>query len=652
MTAQALTSLAILKVQWDERGHDYVDNFVPFLAEALRKSPTDVVSIEELQQQLRDLFRLNIPQGAIQTLLKRAERRKFVRRDRGVFIRIVAALPSDFGVATEDAARQQRALLARFVTFARDKHGVEWSEDQAEGALIAQLQLAAVPLLASASTGVAVPAAEDTTQLDIFLASSFIVHLDRDDPEGFRFLETVVKGYTLAAALFLPDIGKARQRFSNLTVFVDTRLILRAMGLEGDRFRTASVELLNLLYHMNVSLACFTVTFDEITGILDAAQHALRDPRHNTKQGLFAVYERLVETGTRASDVEFMIANLEKILRTLHIKVRPVPEHKVALGISEGRLDEALVRAMPGQRLEAKRHDIDCISAIHRLREARLSHDIENCRFVFVTTNTALARATSEFFAREYERLATPLCVTDHTMATLAWVKNPGLANDLSVHEFIAECYAALNPGNELWRKYCDEISKLQVSGEITADDYHLLRFSTVARAALLDATRGDPDAFATGTVPEILEHARANARRDVEAQLGREHAALGVAEQEVLRLREEQARRNASQLERVNGIGRGIAKLAGWLVYFAISGSVALLAIYGIAPKFLLSFQDGAELAFWGILVLGGIVTVAVVAEGGSVRAVARRIEGAVCSWAVRHVARWLAIDVDGKNL
>ena len=39
-----LTSLAILKVNWEERREDYLDNFIPFVREALRGLETEEVS--------------------------------------------------------------------------------------------------------------------------------------------------------------------------------------------------------------------------------------------------------------------------------------------------------------------------------------------------------------------------------------------------------------------------------------------------------------------------------------------------------------------------------------------------------------------------------------------------------------------------------
>jgi hypothetical protein len=64
-----LTSLAILKVNWDTSGHDYADNFLPFVLEAIYALPHPEISVAAVQRTIRDDFGLIIPQGALNTLL-------------------------------------------------------------------------------------------------------------------------------------------------------------------------------------------------------------------------------------------------------------------------------------------------------------------------------------------------------------------------------------------------------------------------------------------------------------------------------------------------------------------------------------------------------------------------------------------------------
>jgi hypothetical protein len=73
VSSQALTSLAILTVNWD-RGHDTIESFVPLVAECIRKGGDEPVSAVELQQRVVDEFGLKIPLGALQAIVGRCYR--------------------------------------------------------------------------------------------------------------------------------------------------------------------------------------------------------------------------------------------------------------------------------------------------------------------------------------------------------------------------------------------------------------------------------------------------------------------------------------------------------------------------------------------------------------------------------------------------
>ena len=71
VVAPTISSLALLKVSYDRQHKDYFDNFVSMVAECLRRSAEDVVSLPDLQADLRKQFGLSLPQNAIRTVLKR-----------------------------------------------------------------------------------------------------------------------------------------------------------------------------------------------------------------------------------------------------------------------------------------------------------------------------------------------------------------------------------------------------------------------------------------------------------------------------------------------------------------------------------------------------------------------------------------------------
>lgn len=644
MREESLTSLAILKVNWDDKGHDYVENFVPFVVEALKAAPQDQISVTEVQVYIRQNFGLLIPQGALNTLLRRAERRGYVRWEHRVCVRNNTSLDSNFERTRSNVRRQQEALISKLIQYCQDQHGITWSLAESEEALLSHLQNACIPILIASVDGCAIPLSQRKVPHAEYVISAFVIHLHKSDPEGFTFLETVLKGSMLANALILPDISKTNKKFKNLSVYLDTKVILRALGLEGENLQAYCEEFLALLYESNINLYCFDITLDELRGILDAAQCALKDTNFVARSG-FLVYEHFVSKGLRASDVELIIADLERSIKKLHVRVKASPPHAVELGLNEEHLSKIIKEELPFQRLEAQRHDIDCLTAIHRLRKAQVRSEIETCDYVFVTTNNSLATASAKFCAEEYERSTVPLCVNDYTLATLAWVKNPTIAADFSRNRLIADSYAALQPSSQLWKKYSDEISRLQKRGGITEDDYHLLRFSIVARNALLQATLGSPDAFTEGTVPEILEAARADARREAEQELARKSGELKVAEERAVTAEsalKEQARKQRCRIKEIgNAVGIGVR----W-VFSLIILCLNVIGILATVP----STPPQLPADWLGVVVPVAIAVMLIftawnLASGGVVRALARIVETWSSQFTQRVICRLLRI-------
>src|SRR4051812_36430276 len=88
---RAVATLAIIKVNWDEH-QDYIANFIPLVASAIRSADSDEVSIPEVQSQIQSDFGLTLPQGALRTILNRAARDGLVRREHGIYRRNEDAL--------------------------------------------------------------------------------------------------------------------------------------------------------------------------------------------------------------------------------------------------------------------------------------------------------------------------------------------------------------------------------------------------------------------------------------------------------------------------------------------------------------------------------------------------------------------------------
>ena len=448
-----LVSVAILKVNWDH-GHDYIENFVPFVAECIRLSSSPVISLEELQQCMKQSFGLEVPQFALKTILKRVSKRGFIRRHHNLYHRIDSAFDNwDFSQKKKRVLAEYEVLIGELMEFSQTKYGVYLTKNEAAEILDRYIRRHSLEIISEFDK-----AGKENVK-ENFILSDFVFYLREENPKYFKFLEDIIKGRMLADVLFFEDLGKIEQRLSNVKVYFDTTFLLRACGYSYDYYTKPCVELLELLYELGARFACFEHTYHEMEDILRGDAERLRYP-YLPAYG--ETYQYFYEKGIKPSDVELFIARLPKTLENLCIKIKKKPAHQMSLGLNEEKLERILQDEVGYRNRKALLRDIDSLTAIYRLREGRTTLPFERYRAIFVTTNTALARASLIFFNEEIGVSKTPICLPAYIMATLAWLKKPQKAPDLPQSVVIADCYAALSPSDALWMKYLEEVENLK----------------------------------------------------------------------------------------------------------------------------------------------------------------------------------------------
>jgi hypothetical protein len=547
----ALTSLAILKVNHDQN-RDYISNFVPFVAQVIRDARQDEISLPEVQKGVREEFALKMPQGALNTILHRTCKLGYVEKGRGIYRRNATKLAGlDLGSVRSRVKRQQLALLKDLTEFAIEDYGVDWGVGEAERALLGYLSTRGTAILTAAVDGSAIdaPVPVDNSGL---IVNAFVAEAAESKPNAFEFLLTLVKGSMLADVLYLPGTFEgANRKFGETEFFLDTGFVLRAIGYSSPEASEPARELLALLEKQSVRLRMFEHSRDEALAVMDYGARALTP---GSQLSLSRPSEFLRSEGWTASDVEEFIAKVPLKLSALGIEVVAKPRYQRCLGIDEAGLEQKLKEELPEQRSEARRRDVDSLAAISRVRRGEASHDLENCGAVLVTTNGALVSVGVEFFRGQGSHKAVSPVIHAHDLTWIAWLKLPTAAPDLPRLQVIADSFAALNPPEELWRKYTTQIARLREHGEVSDEDFHILRYSIEARRALQSQTLGDADVFTEGSVPEILAAARTEITAELRRELERERAAGArqvAHDQEVLaaerRARAEEAARRAA---------------------------------------------------------------------------------------------------------
>lgn len=379
-------------------------------------------------------------------------------------------------------------------------------------------------------------------------------------------------------------------------VYLDTSVIIYSAGFAGPNRAAPCLELIKLLVDYGAELCCFQNTYDEVCGILDACAARLRTK--NLKDAYGPSIEYFIQSRKTSSDVELMIARLPQKLRNFGIAIDQKPPYENKYQIDEQGFEEALENEIHYSNPKARVHDVDCISAIARIRRGRESLFPETSWALFVTTNSALAKITRDVFPPKSSPGFVAYCITDYALGNLLWLKNPIKAPDLPRRRLIADAYAAMQPSEHLWKRYLIEISILEEDGTISADDYYLLRYSMAAKSALMDLTQGDENVFSEGNIQEILEIAKENIKTDLKKELEKEVDKRQSAEKQVASFQELQLIQRNKLHSKANKLAKIVKRTASFLLLVLIIVGIILTFPWNLPHfttgwlKYLLSFS------------------------------------------------------------
>lgn len=144
--------------------------------------------------------------------------------------------------------------------------------------------------------------------------------------------------------------------------------------------------------------------------------------------------------------------------------------------------------------------------------------------------------------------------------------------------KLLSHAFAALEPDEEVWEKYIEELDRLKENDIITAEDHLYFRSSEGIGRALADATMNDPEVFTEATVEEIRkrreQEIRAEAEEEKEKQKQRAEREEKRAEEEAKRRRQQEeraqkeerrAKREQQRRRQREKRDRKRARCAGW---------------------------------------------------------------------------------------
>ena len=599
---KTISGLAMLTANLDSH-RDYLDTFLPIIGQTILELKPKIISTQELQAKVSSEFGMQIPQNALKMLLNRAHNKGYLKKEGDAYVPIYNKLASlNFETLRNDVQRQQNAAVQKLIDFARKQHNIIISRDEGERALLDFIRQNDIDLLhCSIATGTAPLLQETQSSRKItFIINSFVINVFENDPEGFKYIDTLIKGTFLSHYLVFPDLDKVQKRFLKTEMFFDTSFIIRALGYEGSRFATPCIELLDLLYEEGAVSKCFRDTRNEVYNIMFACMSAIKT---GTLEEGGPAYHYFYDNGYSPSQIELELALLDRNLSNLGIRIVDKPPIETKVQIDEQKLDEYLQneRSYWRENERPRIHDVTSLSSVYRIRQGHEFTHIEESLALFVTPNVGLCRVGSRFFIQEHymQTSSVPIAITDYALTSIIWIKRPINQPNLPQQYVIAQCYAAIEPDAKLWKNYMTIVSRLKDIKTISPDDYYLLRYSQVAHNEMMGLTLGDEQAITEGTALEILDRVKEGIRQKDLALLAeerqrsqqketahlREISQVTNQKEDAIKMALLEKEQHSMKIQRLTSnleqIARRWAKLLSWVIFSLLLAFVTAGVLY-----------------------------------------------------------------------
>ena len=636
MSSATLTSLAMLKVNVDQ-GRDYLDYLRPFILQVLCDHKPNPVTDAVVRDYIRNDFGLEIPERAVQVVLKRLSRKYPLTREHGVY-RITGDLPNP-AIATEkaDADRHIRSVVAGLKEFSKDSARPIMSDDDAVQAICAFLAEFNIPCLRAYLRGTAIPTIEKHDDALIVLVSKYVLSLQETDPERFDSFLVVVKGHMLANALLCPDLQQAPKTYKGVTFYFDTPLLVRRLGLEGQAKQAAVESLIALLHDLGAKVAAFSHSRDELERVIRGASEYI-----DSSKGRGAIVMEARRAGTTTSDLHLIAGRVDEKLAAADIEVLATPRYIKDFQIDEMAFEGVLKDEVSYHNPRAKEDDVNSVRSIYVIRSGITPRSVEHAKAVLVTSNSGFAQAAFEYGKGHEESREVSSVITDFSLANMAWLKAPLGAPALPMTEVIAFSYAALQPSKGLLDKYLGEIEKLEKQGAITEQDHQLLRSSDIAQRELMNLTLGEEDALTDQTITETLARVTTEIKKEENEKYREEQAAHLKTQQD---LAAERAERQSLQ-KRLYWRCHAKATACAWVV----SIIVGVLTVVGLVAG--IGLTTSSPVIGWILFAGSGIlifVTLGNLFLGTTVKGLHSRIHAMCLTWLLRRESTSTGLDFEG---
>jgi len=591
-----MASFAKLNADWQVDEKSYLDNFIDFILGAMAAKGLVDATPEQMADAVAAIYGLRFPVTVTHQIARRAARRgqlKSIGSGRYVPDEEAIGKARIHASTVQGLEREQAKLAKLFVEWVhKEVAGSEIAQERALPVLMDYVETFYGSLMSTHQGRGSIPERPAVNPSDeTRLAAGFITYLSQGEPEAFDYVLNIAKGSMLSASLFTPGAKAEARPFRDTILLLDTRIVLRMLGYEGDAPRAAAVDYLQLAASQGARLGCFEITLAEIRSIFWSADAAARSGEL-WQWELGSVGSYFWNKGLGAGEISLASGTLREDIERAGVTIVGSPGYgDVRHVVSEEAVESALLHLSPKYSPAALRHDVQALSAIVRMRAGLASGSLEECRAVFVTSNSFMVRAGRRVEDMKHEPWFVSILDTD--LASLTWIKTPLGSPDLPRGSLVATCLSVLSPSDVMWGKYIAALERRHAAGEISGAELLIARRITEEKRVKLSAHQYESDEAVSKSIDMTLQEARTTYEAELSEPYRQREANLLASVQAEKEERERtladlesiRAETDLDQKKRREAAGKRADRAAVWVASIAWLVCVAVVLVGLLAP-------------------------------------------------------------------
>ena len=496
MNQNVLISTALLCSMWDKHNKDTLDLMLPFLKYSIAKQTSvgKVLDIEAVITHFKSEFGYaTIPHNVIILMLNRLSP-QILKKNNGKYT-LIASLDEDLLTFEKNRTmyKERRNKVGSFLAEYLNEHVSKLSSPYTcETALEALISFFVNNGLVLAQNPEQLSLIKKTSDERVeYCIARCIVEEHQNETEIFDYITNMVTGFFVSTAIsFQPDnLSMPHSKFRNLECYLDTRVILDALGLRLPSGKIAATELIEMLRSEQTTVCCFRHTVDELRDIIIAYRNSLLS---SSKFGSYNTLEHWDEQNYSVEQVNRYLTLLDKKIESLNIKIVPSPAgfQSRVKGLKSLRFQNKLKKNVQYHNDSAYSYDVLSVMGIMRLRNGLRSPELEKCGHIFVTTNIPLI-AVLEDSLKDYDASISP-AISDVSMSSIVWFKCYSSHKDYPKHKLIDNAMLVLEPSSSVLKELYDEINNLQAEGDLSSDEATIIRTDIHLKRELTASVQGD----------------------------------------------------------------------------------------------------------------------------------------------------------------